>query len=254
MSASPEKTVPFGQENIPLHEKQGRVDGVFHAVAPKYDLMNDLMSAGLHRAWRNLMIAAASVPKNNRTFHHLDVAGGTGDIVFRLQKRAGTNVKSTLLDINASMLDVARQELATKDFADRVEIIEGNAEALPFEDKSHDLYTIAFGIRNVPDIQKALSEARRVLKIGGHFLCLELSQTDVPILEGGYRFYSDTLLPKIGEWVTGDGSPYAYLKDSIRRFPSKDNFAAMLREAGFEKVSYESLAGGICALHSAWRI
>lgn len=245
--------VAFGREDVRVSEKQARVDQVFHSVAENYDLMNDLLSFGLHRAWKSLMAAAANPPKT-RAFTHLDVAGGTGDIVFAVQKRGGPRTRSTLLDINAAMLDMASRRLEASEYASRVKIVQGNAEALAFPDKSFDLYTIAFGIRNVPDMHKALCEARRVLKIGGHFLCLEFSQTRVPLLEETYRAYSDHVIPRLGEWVAGASAPYDYLKESIRRFPGQEEFAQALREAGFARVTWQNLACGIAALHSAWRI
>jgi demethylmenaquinone methyltransferase/2-methoxy-6-polyprenyl-1,4-benzoquinol methylase len=248
-----EDRASFGRETVLLEEKQDRVDQVFHNVAEHYDLMNDLLSAGLHRTWKSLMAAAVN-PSKPRPCKHLDIAGGTGDIVHAVQKRGGAQTRSTLLDINEDMLKVARERLAGAAYEARVEVVQGNAEELPFPDKFFDACTIAFGIRNVPRREKALLDARRVLKTGGHFLCLEFSQTRVPVLEEAYRLYSDRLLPRIGEWVVGDAAPYDYLKESIRRFPDRDEFAQMLRDAGFAKVGYQNLACGIAALHSAWRI
>jgi demethylmenaquinone methyltransferase/2-methoxy-6-polyprenyl-1,4-benzoquinol methylase len=244
---------PFGRESVLLEEKQERVNQVFHHVATHYDLMNDLLSAGLHRIWKSLMAAAVNPPKN-KAFAHLDVAGGTGDIVHAVQKRGGKHTHSTLFDINGDMLKAAQQRLAQSPYESQVDIVQGNAEALGFPDNSFDAYTIAFGVRNVPRIREALLEAYRVLKMGGHFLCLEFSQTRVPILEDGYRLYSDILIPKLGEWVAGDSAPYDYLKESIRRFPEANEFSRMLQGAGFARVSYQNLACGIAALHSAWRI
>jgi demethylmenaquinone methyltransferase/2-methoxy-6-polyprenyl-1,4-benzoquinol methylase len=248
-----EDLAPFGRETIPLAEKQARVDQIFRNTAKHYDLMNDLLSVGLHRAWKNLMAAAVNPPKA-KTFQHLDIAGGTGDIVHAVQKRGGLLTKSTLLDINEDMLDVAKRRLSGAPYAANVEMVQGNAEDLSFPDKSFDACTIAFGTRNIPRMGKALAEARRVLKTGGHFLCLEFSQVNVPVLEEIYTLYSDRLMPKIGEWVVGDAAPYDYLKESIRRFPAQEEFSQMLRDAGFAKVSYQNLACGIAALHSAWRI
>jgi demethylmenaquinone methyltransferase/2-methoxy-6-polyprenyl-1,4-benzoquinol methylase len=243
----------FGRETVMLNEKQERVDQVFHNVAKHYDLMNDLLSTGLHRVWKSLMAASVNPPKT-RAFEHLDVAGGTGDIVHAVQKRGGSQTKSTLLDINEDMLIVARQKLAGAAYKENVDVVHGNAEELAFPDKSFDAVTIAFGIRNVPRMEKALAEARRVLKTGGHFLCLEFSQVNVPLLEEAYKFYSDRLMPKLGEWVAGDAGPYDYLKESIRRFPGQDDFSQMLVDIGFAKVSHQNLACGIAALHSAWKI
>jgi demethylmenaquinone methyltransferase/2-methoxy-6-polyprenyl-1,4-benzoquinol methylase len=245
--------VSFGRESVLLSEKQERIDQIFHSVAEHYDLMNDLLSAGLHRAWKSLMAAAVNPPKN-RPFAHLDVAGGTGDMAHAMQKRGGPQTKSTLLDINGDMLAVARERLAGAAYAENVEIVQGNAEALAFPNKSFDAVTIAFGIRNVPRMEKALTEAFRVLKTGGHFLCLEFSQTRVPVVEEIYAAYSDKLIPALGEWVAGDAAPYDYLKESIRRFPAQEEFAHMLRHAGFDQVSYKNLACGVAALHSGWRL
>lgn len=248
-----EQFATFGRETIPLGMKQERVDKVFEHVATRYDFMNDIMSGGLHRAWKSMLVDAANPPRN-RTFHHLDVAGGTGDICLKLQKKAGPLTHSMLLDINPAMLDVAAERIDKEGLKKRIQIVEGNAEALAFPDKSFDLYTIAFGIRNVPRMGLALQEAYRVLKTGGHFLCLEFSHTSVPLLEEAYRFYSDRLIPKLGTWFAGDAAPYDYLKESIRRFPDQPDFAQKLREVGFAQVSWRNFSGGIAALHSAWRI
>ncbi len=245
--------VPLGRETVILSEKQERVNRIFHGVAGNYDLMNDLLSAGLHRIWKSLMASAVNPPKT-APFAHLDVAGGSGDIVFSVQKRGCALTRSTLLDINADMLAVAKKRLAASPYRERVEIVQGNAEQLAFPGKSFDAYTIAFGIRNVPRMKSALKEAHRVLKTGGHFLCLEFSQTRVPVLEEAYALYSDLLIPKLGALVAGDAAPYDYLKESIRRFPDAEAFSQMLQDTGFAKVGFEKLACGIAVLHSAWRI
>ena len=242
----------FGFSTVRLGEKQELVDDVFHKVARRYDLMNDLMSAGLHRAWKDALISALRPPKHG-PFDLLDVAGGTGDISFRMLQNASPQARATVCDINGDMLAVGR-ERAPKAFADRLTFVEGNAEELPFPDKSFDAYTIAFGIRNVPRIDKALKEAKRVLKRGGHFLCLEFSRVDVPGLDRIYDFYSFNIVPPMGRVVTGDAQPYQYLVESIRQFPEPDRFAEMIREAGFANVTHRPMTGGIVRLHSGWSI
>ena len=245
-------TTHFGFREVPLADKQDLVDDVFHSVANRYDLMNDLMSGGLHRAWKQALVTAANPPKE-RPFAVLDVAGGTGDVAFRLKAAGGPTTSVTVLDINPDMLEVGRSR-ATARGLEGIAFVDGNAEALPFPDRSFDAVTIAFGIRNVPQIPMALAEARRVLKLGGRFLCLEFSTVDVPGLDALYEFYSFNLIPLIGRMVTGDGEAYRYLVESIRRFPPPERFAGMLREAGFARVSYSQLTGGIVALHSGWRL
>jgi demethylmenaquinone methyltransferase/2-methoxy-6-polyprenyl-1,4-benzoquinol methylase len=246
-------TAHFGARQVPLDEKQGLVDDVFHSVAHRYDLMNDLMSLGLHRAWKNTLVTAVNPPKN-RPFALLDVAGGTGDVAFRVIESGGAVTRATVCDINADMLDVGRNRAAARALGDAIKFTEANAEALPFADRSFDAATIAFGIRNVPRIELALAEAYRVLKIGGRFLCLEFSAVDVPGLDRLYDFYSFNVIPALGRMVAGDAESYRYLVESIRRFPNPQNFAAMLRAAGFARVSFQPMSGGIVALHSGWRL
>ena len=246
------ETTHFGYQQVPLADKQSRVDDVFHSVAARYDLMNDLMSAGLHRAWKQALVAAANPPKG-RPFALLDVAGGTGDVAFRLKAAGGPATSVTVLDINPDMLEVGRSRAVSRGI-EGVAFVEGNAEALPFPDRSFDVATIAFGIRNVPRMEAALAEAQRVLKPGGRFLCLEFSTVDVPGLDTLYDFYSFNVIPLMGRMVTGDGESYRYLVESIRRFPPPERFALMLRDAGFARVSYSPLTGGIVALHSGWRL
>ncbi|HVG51684.1 MAG TPA: class I SAM-dependent methyltransferase, partial [Xanthobacteraceae bacterium] len=197
----------FGYQQVPLSEKQGLVDGVFTSVASRYDLMNDLMSAGLHRAWKEAMVVAVNPPKGDAAFSLLDVAGGTGDIAFRTLKAGGPNVHAIVCDINAEMLEVGRQR-ADKQHIGNIEFVEGNAETLNFPDRSFDAYTIAFGIRNVPRIDAALREAYRVLKPGGRFLCLEFSTVDVPGFDRIYELYSFNVIPAMGRAVTGDAESY----------------------------------------------
>lgn len=243
----------FGFQRVPVAQKQALVDDVFHTVADRYDLMNDLMSAGLHREWKNVFVGMAR-PSKTRPWHHLDVAGGTGDISFRIAAQGNPNARSTVSDINADMLAVCRRRAEDLGLCDRIETVEANAEKLPFDSASFDLYTIAFGIRNVPRIELALTEARRVLKKGGRFLCLEFSHVELPILERIYDQYSFRVVPKIGEIVTGEAQPYRYLVESIRKFPTAEQFASMIADAGFKRVSFERLTGGVVAIHSGWNI
>jgi demethylmenaquinone methyltransferase / 2-methoxy-6-polyprenyl-1,4-benzoquinol methylase len=242
----------FGFDAVRPDQKQDRVNSVFHSVAKRYDVMNDLMSAGMHRAWKSAMVAALA-PSKTRPSHVLDVAGGTGDIAFRILD-ASPMAEATILDINGSMLDVGRERAIKARLNDRCTFVEANAEVLPFEDASFDAYTIAFGIRNVPDIPKALREARRVLKRGGRFLCLEFSEVTVPGLDRFYDTWSFNAIPRIGKAVTGDAESYQYLVESIRKFPKQEAFAGMIREAGFSRVTYRNYTGGIAALHSGWAI
>jgi demethylmenaquinone methyltransferase/2-methoxy-6-polyprenyl-1,4-benzoquinol methylase len=243
----------FGRRVVPLDQKQNLVDGVFRKVAGRYDLMNDLMSFGLHRAWKDALVAKVR-PSLTRSFSNVDVAGGTGDVAIRVADVGGPLTTVTLVDVNADMLRVAENRAARRSFSSRLTFIEGNAEALPLADSWFDAYTIAFGIRNVPRIEAALGEAHRVLKRGGRFLCLEFSRVDLPGLERIYDAYSFAAIPALGKVVTGDGAPYRYLVESIRKFPSPDSFAAMIAEAGFARVDYTRLSGGIVAIHSGWKL
>ncbi|HZD91707.1 MAG TPA: bifunctional demethylmenaquinone methyltransferase/2-methoxy-6-polyprenyl-1,4-benzoquinol methylase UbiE [Pseudolabrys sp.] len=244
----------FGFENIPLDEKQGRVDGVFHSVARRYDLMNDLMSGGLHRAWKDALVTAVNPPKSAKPFALLDLAGGTGDIAFRVVKAGGKNTRVTVCDINAEMLAVGAERAEQQGLGEVVTFEQGNAESLPYPDKSFDCVTIAFGIRNVPRIDRALGECHRVLKFGGRFLCLEFSSVDVPGLDRLYELYSFQVIPRVGQAVTGDREAYQYLVESIRRFPKPKAFAGMIEHAGFRRVSYTQMTGGVVALHSGWKL
>jgi demethylmenaquinone methyltransferase / 2-methoxy-6-polyprenyl-1,4-benzoquinol methylase len=269
MNEPPEnaETTHFGFRDVPLAAKQILVDDVFHSVANRYDLMNDLMSVGLHRAWKDALVAAVNPPKDRptanrppeerppagRRFSLLDLAGGTGDVAFRVLAAGGSATRATVVDISADMLTVGRERAAARGLAG-VAFVEGNAESLPFPDRSFDAVTIAFGIRNVPRIEAALSEARRVLAIGGRFLCLEFSAVDVPGFDALYDLYSFNVIPALGRWITGDAEAYRYLVESIRRFPRPESFAGMMRTAGFVRVSFRPLTGGIVALHSGWRL
>ncbi len=243
----------FGFSTVPLEEKQTLVDDVFHKVAGRYDLMNDLMSGGLHRLWKDNLVNLLNPPRL-RPFRHLDVAGGTGDVAFRIAKAGGPQTHVTVLDINGSMLEVGRQRGEERGLSGQLDFVEANAEELPLETGTFDGYTIAFGIRNVPRIDKALAEAYRVLKRGGRFLCLEFSAVDMPGLDRIYDLYSFNLIPPIGRMVTGDAEPYRYLVESIRKFPKPAEFSGMIRQAGFAQVSHRSLTGNIVAIHSGWKL
>ncbi len=244
-------TASFGFRDVPRAEKQRLVDGVFAEVAERYDLMNDLMSGGMHRAWKDAFVATLAPPQHS-PFAVLDVAGGTGDIAFRIVERSLAKV--TVADISAPMLTVGRARAAGLGHAGRVDFVDANAESLPFAGDIFDAVTIAFGIRNVPDIPKALGEAYRVLKPGGRFLCLEFSNVDTAMLDRLYDAFSFNVIPRMAEWVTGDAAPYQYLVESIRRFPNQARFAAMIAAAGFARVTHRNLTGGVAAIHSGWKL
>jgi demethylmenaquinone methyltransferase/2-methoxy-6-polyprenyl-1,4-benzoquinol methylase len=244
----------FGFQDIPLTDKQARVDGVFQSVARRYDLMNDLMSGGLHRAWKDALVTAVNPPKSGRAFALLDLAGGTGDVALRVVESGGAGTRATVCDINEDMMAVGRERIAGRGRDDAIEFTQGNAEQLPLPDKSFDAVTIAFGIRNVPRIDRALTECFRVLKTGGRFLCLEFSSVDVPGLDALYEMYSFNVIPAVGQAVTGDRAAYEYLVESIRKFPKPKDFAAMIAIAGFRRVSFKQMTGGVVALHSGWRL
>ena len=242
----------FGYRDVPETEKEGLVKGVFTSVARRYDLMNDLMSAGVHRLWKDVMVDWLD-PRPGQRF--LDVAGGTGDIAFRIAERVRARkaqAEIVVCDINRDMLDqgVAR---ARERGEHGMTWVCGNAESLPLPDSAFDAYTIAFGIRNVTHIDKALAEAHRVLKRGGRFLCLEFSHVQAPGLDALYDLYSFAVLPRLGQVVAGDGDAYRYLAESIRRFPSAAEFAKLIARAGFGRVTVRPLTGGIVALHSGWK-
>lgn len=251
---SQDGTTSFGFKTVNEHERQGMVNEVFASVASRYDLMNDLMSGGLHRLWKEDFVTQLAPPRNDRPFKLLDVAGGTGDIALRFANRSGANATAVIFDISQEMLDVGQERITKAGLDDRITLQQGNAENLPFADKSFDAYTIAFGIRNVTHIEKALTEAQRVLKVGGHFLCLEFSKCDVPILDRLYDFHSFEVIPRLGAMTTGDRQSYEYLVESIRRFPPQEKFLTMLKDAGFERTSYRNLTGGIAAIHSGWKL
>ncbi len=259
------ETTDFGFRQVPLAHKQARVDEVFHSVASRYDLMNDLMSGGLHRAWKDALVTAVNPPRDRpsagahagagaRPFALLDLAGGTGDIAFRVVESGGAGTRTTVVDINADMLAVGQARAVTRGLDDAITFVEANAEALPFAGRSFDAVTIAFGIRNVPRMAAALGEAYRVLRIGGRFLCLEFSTVDVPGLDALYDFYSFNVIPALGRAVVDDAEAYRYLVESIRRFPTPDAFADMMRAAGFARVSFQRMTAGIVTLYSGWRL
>jgi len=248
-SSTAEKTTHFGFETVSEKEKASRVRNVFDSVASRYDLMNDLMSLGVHRLWKAAFINRLNPTKDMRL---VDVGGGTGDIAFRFLDRGGAYV--TVCDVNAAMLETGRERAIDKGYLKGILWLAGDAENLPVPDASFDAYTIAFCIRNVTRIDRALDEARRVLKPGGRFLCLEFSHVAEPLLKGLYDAYSFRVLPALGAWVADDAGAYRYLAESIRRFPDQDTFAGMIAAAGLDRVKYHDLSGGIAAIHSAWRL
>jgi demethylmenaquinone methyltransferase / 2-methoxy-6-polyprenyl-1,4-benzoquinol methylase len=248
------QTTHFGQREVPLTEKQGMVNDVFHKVASRYDLMNDLMSGGVHRLWKDTMVARLAPPRRGRPYRVLDMAGGTGDIAQRIIEASHGHAEVVVSDINADMLAVGRERAKAWRYPSRASFVEANAEELPFEDNSFDAYTIAFGIRNVPRIEVALSQAHRVLKRGGRLLVLEFSQVDMPGLDAAYRVFSDHLIPPMGRMVTGDAEPYRYLVESIEKFPDPSRFAQMIGDAGFQRVTHTPLTGNIAALHGGWKL
>jgi len=249
------ETTHFGERTVPLNEKQALVDKVFHDVADRYDLMNDLMSGGVHRLWKDAMVARLAPPRTGTLpYRVLDMAGGTGDIAQRILDASVGYAEVTVSDINADMLRVGEERAKKWRFGGQAKFVVANAEELPFEDESFDAYTIAFGIRNVPRIELALKEAYRVLKRGGRFLCLEFSAVDIPGLDRVYKAWSDRAIPPIGKAVTGDGQPYQYLVESIRKFPPPGRFTAMIERAGFRRVTHTAMSGNIAALHAAWKL
>lgn len=249
-------TTHFGFKTVAEDEKAGMVRAVFDAVAPKYDLMNDLMSAGVHRLWKAAMIDWLA-PRAGQSI--VDVAGGTGDIAFRMRDRMEESQSDkpsavTVCDINAEMLNVGRNRAIDRGRLTDFTWVCGNAETLPFPDMSFDAYTIAFGLRNVTHIDKALAEGRRVLKPGGRLLCLEFSKVLAPVLDKLYDAYSFRVMPWLGGLVAGDRDAYRYLAESIRRFPDQNALAARMTAVGFNQVKVRNLSGGIAAMHSGWRI
>src|SRR5688572_14127394 len=247
---SEEKT-HFGFRDVPVAEKQKLVGKVFSSVAQKYDLMNDLMSFGIHRLWKRYFVATAGARKGDRV---LDLAGGTGDIAALLRERVGDEGEVVLGDINAEMLHVGRDRMTDRGLVRGLDYIQLNAEALPFPDASFDLVTIAFGLRNVTDKQAALAEMHRVLKIGGRALILEFSQVQAAPLKPLYDFHSFKILPRLGRLFAGDPDSYQYLAESIRKHPGQDELRAMMESAGFARCDYRNLSAGIVAVHSGYRV
>ncbi|MAY32047.1 MAG: bifunctional demethylmenaquinone methyltransferase/2-methoxy-6-polyprenyl-1,4-benzoquinol methylase UbiE [Rhodovulum sp.] len=250
MSDTGDKITHFGFQDVAEDQKAGMVHGVFTSVASRYDIMNDVMSVGIHRVWKDAMMDWLAPQPHQRL---LDVAGGTGDISFRFLKRApGAN--AVVLDMTESMLIAGRQRAEAEQQADHLNWVVGDAMALPFEDNTFDVYTISFGIRNVTRVQDALSEAYRVLRPGGRLMVLEFSQLPNPALQWAYDRYSFNVIPAMGKAIANDRDSYQYLVESIRKFPDQDTFASMIRTAGFDMVKYRNLSMGIAALHSGWKI
>lgn len=241
----------FGERQVDPDEKTGLVRGVFDSVSDKYDLMNDLMSGGLHRLWKDRLIREIR-PRPGLSY--LDVAGGTGDIAFRLRKAAGPDAPITICDLNPHMLATGQDRAIDKGWLEGFEWVTGNAEALPFPDKSFDIYTIAFGLRNVTHIDTALEEARRVLKTGGRFFCLEFSHVEEPFLAKAYDVYSFNIIPKIGGLVAQDEESYQYLVESIRKFPDQETLKTRMGQAGLKNTKFRNLSGGIVAIHQGLKI
>jgi len=250
MSKSLDKETHFGFETINENEKAGRVQGVFNSVASKYDVMNDVMSLGVHRIWKDMMMDWLAPQAGQKL---LDVAGGTGDIAFRFLDRSVFG-HATVLDLTSSMLAEGRSRAEAKQMINEIDWVVGDAMNLPFEDNVFDVYTISFGIRNVTRPQEALKEAYRVLKPGGRIMVLEFSQIPVPLGQWFYDRYSFNLIPKMGELIANDRSSYQYLVESIRKFPDQETFLGMVEAAGFENAKYRNLSLGIACLHSGWKI
>ncbi len=255
MAEPPDPTASFGYRDVPADEKAGMVRHVFESVAPRYDLMNDLMSAGVHRLWKNTLVDVLNPRPGERL---LDVAGGTGDVAFRIVRRqmakGGERPDVTVCDINPAMLEVGRDRAVDRGLLQGLTWTTGDAEDLPFPDRSFDGYTIAFGLRNVTHIDKALSEAHRVLKPGGRFYCLEFSKVTSAPVARAYDAYSERALPFFGRIVARDAESYRYLHESIRRFPPQRELARRMRDVGFANVGWRNMTLGVVALHSGWRI
>ncbi|WP_371375019.1 bifunctional demethylmenaquinone methyltransferase/2-methoxy-6-polyprenyl-1,4-benzoquinol methylase UbiE [Thalassotalea aquiviva] len=243
-------TTHFGYKTVKTEDKENMVASVFHSVAKQYDIMNDLMSFGIHRLWKRFTIDASGIRPGNKV---LDLAGGTGDLTAKFAKLTGPQGKVILADINSSMLNVGRDKLRDMGIVGNVDYVQANAEALPFEDNSFDIVTIAFGLRNVTDKDKALRSIYRVLKPGGRLLVLEFSKPEHDLLNKAYDFYSFNILPKMGDLVAKDGESYQYLAESIRMHPDQETLKSMMEQAGFEQTTYHNLTGGIVALHKGFK-
>ena len=250
MQNNADQTTHFGFETVPEAEKAKKVQGVFTSVASKYDVMNDVMSLGVHRIWKEAMMDWLA-PRPSQKL--LDVAGGTGDISFKFLNRAGFG-HATVLDITENMLIEGRKRAEANQVLDSLNWVVGDAMALPFADNSFNVYTISFGIRNVTRPQEALNEAFRVLRPGGRLMVLEFSQIPVPLVQKAYDFYSFNVIPRMGKLIANDRDSYQYLIESIRKFPNQETFLSMVRQAGFENANYRNLSLGIAALHSGWKI
>jgi demethylmenaquinone methyltransferase/2-methoxy-6-polyprenyl-1,4-benzoquinol methylase len=246
--------VDFGFRKVPAEDKQRLINQVFARVADRYDQMNDLMSAGLHRLWKDDLVAMLNPPRSSMRCEVLDVAGGTGDIALRIAKASGTGTHVTVADASPEMVAQGAERARQKGQSEKVAFVVANAESLAVADRAFDAYTIAFGLRNVTRLEAALSEAYRVLKPGGRFLCLEFSHMQAPGFKQLYDAYSFTAIPAMGKVVTGDGAPYRYLVESIRQFPKQEELAQIIARAGFARVAYRSMLGGIVAIHSGWRL
>lgn len=246
----PQEQTHFGFKNVDKAQKASMVADVFHSVAGKYDLMNDLMSMGIHRLWKRFTIDCSGVRQGQKV---LDLAGGTGDLTAKFSRIVGNTGKVVLADINDSMLKVGRDKLRDKGILGNVEYVQANAEALPFPDNTFDIITIAFGLRNVTDKDKALASMYRVLKPGGRLLVLEFSKPEYELLNKVYDAYSFHLLPKIGQLVANDADSYQYLAESIRMHPDQETLKGMMEQVGFEQTTYHNLTGGIVALHRGFK-
>jgi demethylmenaquinone methyltransferase/2-methoxy-6-polyprenyl-1,4-benzoquinol methylase len=248
--SSDEKTTHFGFQTVEKNEKESKVASVFHSVAQQYDVMNDLMSFGIHRLWKRFTIDASGVRPGNKV---LDLAGGTGDLTAKFSQLVGREGKVILADINSSMLNVGRDKLRDLGLVQNIEYVQANAQYLPFEDNTFDIITIAFGLRNVTDKDMALRSMYRVLKPGGRLLVLEFSKPEHELVNKAYDFYSFNILPKIGELVAKDGDSYQYLAESIRMHPDQETLKTMMDAAGFEQTSFKNLTGGVVALHKGYK-
>ncbi|MGC2408460.1 MAG: bifunctional demethylmenaquinone methyltransferase/2-methoxy-6-polyprenyl-1,4-benzoquinol methylase UbiE [Methyloceanibacter sp.] len=241
----------FGFASVAAEAKQRLVNEIFARVARRYDLMNDLMSGGLHRLWKDDLVGWLAPPKGPHPYALLDVAGGTGDIASRVLQAGGSGARAVICDISAEMIEAGRERAGNSEC---LTFVRGNAESLPFASRSFDAYAIAFGMRNLTRQEVALAEAFRVLKPGGRFLCLEFSAVETPLLDTLYDAYSMNAIPALGALVAGDSASYRYLVESIRRFPDQKSFTGMIENAGFERVRHRNLTGGIAAIHSGWRL